>query len=150
MSNDHVHYTRLAIEQARKSLEAGLFPAGAVIVEKSQILAMTISDSIVMHAESQAIDTLEAKYDKQFNNAILYASMQPCLMCLSRAYWAGIRTVYYALAKKNTNSDYYESTLDPDALLTKFNAKMEVVQIPELEAEALAVVHEWEKQQTII
>ncbi len=91
-----------------------------------------------------------AKYNKQFSDAILYASMQPCLMCLSRAYWAGIRRVYYALAKKNTNSDYYESTLDPDVLLPQFNAKMEMIQIPELENDALAIVREWGKKQTSI
>jgi len=70
--------------------------------------------------------------------------MQPCLMCISRAYWAGIRKIFYVIKKENTDRHNYEGVSNHEEILRTFNEEMEVVQISELEDEALKLVNKWE------
>jgi tRNA(adenine34) deaminase len=147
-----LEFENLAIEMAKKSLEEGAFPAGAVIVKGGVVLAKNTSakwPQIVFHAESKTIDEAITKLDSQLSDCVLYCSMEPCLMCLSRAYWAGIRKIFYAVRKTSVSYETcYESNLDPDELLKSYNQKIELTHIPELENIALEDVHKWESMQT--
>src|SRR5690606_29332979 len=99
-------YAEAAIKLAEQSLLAGAFPAGAIVVIDGDIVASAISNSYPAanhHAESKAIDAAMEKLNRQLADATLYASMESCLMCLSNAYWSGIRRVVFAAAKASTN-----------------------------------------------
>jgi tRNA(Arg) A34 adenosine deaminase TadA len=53
------------------------------------------------HAEtnlvSRAIRELSAE---QIRRGVLYTSCEPCAMCVGKMYWAGIRSVVYALSSE--------------------------------------------------
>jgi len=80
-------FIKLAIKQSKLSISQGRFPAGALIVSKNEIIASEMSDIYpgYQHAECKAIDNAFLKMGK-LTDATLYASMEPCLMCLARAY----------------------------------------------------------------
>lgn len=140
-------FCNLAIQQAKESFELGAFPAGAVIVRNGEVLAKSVSakyPEIIYHAESNAVDLVMQQLHAQLSDCVLYSSMEPCLMCLSRAYWAGIRKVYFALPKSMSKHEHYESTLDVNEVLAKFNDKMIIFHIPGYEQEVLSILTQWE------
>ena len=52
------------------------------------------------HAELLAIREACAKISStDLSDSILYASGEPCPMCLGVAYWANVGTIYYACSK---------------------------------------------------
>lgn len=107
-------YLKLAIEQARKSVEQGGFPAGIV----------------------------------NLSGAILYASLQPCLMCFSVANWAGIEKIVFGCrkTKEMVKKGYYEGESDIYAINEKNNRKIELVYLPDFERETLDLINKWESK----
>jgi guanine deaminase len=77
-------------------------PFGAVIVREGKIIAegwnrVVISRDPTAHAEIGAIRTACAAVDSfHLENSTLYASSEPCPMCLSAAYWARIGRIVFA------------------------------------------------------
>ncbi|MFA4998703.1 MAG: deaminase [Candidatus Paceibacterota bacterium] len=138
-------FLKLAIEQSELSAKQGRFPAGALIVLSDEVIASETSDSSpgYQHAECKATDKAFQKIGK-LTNATLYASMEPCLMCLTRAYWSGIRRIVYAIGRNNLNQQYYEGLQNNQKIVENLNEFIEYLQIPELENEALKVVRVWE------
>lgn len=148
ISNIDIEFVKKALDMARNSYNEGAFPAGAVLVKDDQIVSQNTSakwPQIVFHAESKTIDEAISKLGSQLTDCTLYCSMQPCLMCMSRAYWAGIRKIVYVINKDSVSyKTCYESDLDHRELLEHFNEHIELIQASELEEEALKLVKEWE------
>ncbi len=139
-------FLKLAIEQSELSVGQGQFPAGALVVLDNEVIASETSDSYpsYQHAECKAIDKAFKKIGK-LTNATLYASMEPCLMCLARVYWSGIRRIVYATNRDSLNQHYYEGSQDNRKILKDLNESIEYLQIADLENEALKVVRRWEE-----
>lgn len=80
-------------------------PFGAVIVKDDKILAkahnrVLATNDPTAHAEMTAIkeaSQLLGTYD--LSGCTLYATTQPCPMCLGAIFWARIGTVYYGTTK---------------------------------------------------
>lgn len=140
-----IEFLRQAIHLSRQSFEQGNFPAGAVVVKDGQVLATAISSPYpgLLHADSKAVTAAFEKYGV-LTGAELYVGLENCLMCTGVAYWAGIRDVYFAVPKSKVSGDYYETASDLSHLPATFNEPVRLHHVPELEAEALAVVREWE------
>jgi tRNA(Arg) A34 adenosine deaminase TadA len=140
-------YAKLSVNMAKQSFKEGAFPAGAIIVKDDKIISKQISakyPNFHLHAESKAIDDAITKLNDQLTNCTLYASMEPCLMCLSRAYWAGIRRIVFVVNKEKVDSKIcYESDINQKELVTKFNEKIEIINIKDLEEDALNTYSEW-------
>ena len=92
-----------AIDLAKKnagSLSGG--PFGAVVVKHNEVVGaavntVTIDKDPTAHAEVNAIRAACMKLDSfDLSGCTLYASCEPCPMCLSAAYWARIDKIYYA------------------------------------------------------
>jgi tRNA(Arg) A34 adenosine deaminase TadA len=103
---DHAHFLRLAIEEATRGVRAGAGgPFGAVIVRDGQVLArgcneVTSRNDPTAHAEVQAIRAACAALGSfQLTGCDLYASCEPCPMCLGAIYWARPRAVYHAASR---------------------------------------------------
>ncbi|MDB5280436.1 MAG: deaminase [Ferruginibacter sp.] len=101
-------YMQQALKEARKAFDEGEVPVGAVIVMNDRIIARgynqveKLTDSTA-HAEiialTAAFNFLGSKY---LPEAILYVTVQPCLMCSGALYWSKIgRVVYGAEDEKN-------------------------------------------------
>lgn len=90
---------RLAYDNVDQS---GGKPFGAVIVRNGEIIATGVNEVLVTHdpsahAEIQAIRQATTKLQTDnLSDCEIYASGEPCPMCLTAIYWAKIPTVYYA------------------------------------------------------
>jgi tRNA(Arg) A34 adenosine deaminase TadA len=95
-------YLELAIDTAYRNIGEGGGPFGAVIACNGRIVAragnmVVPSHDPTAHAEIEAIrqaSTLLGTHD--LSECVLYASCEPCPMCLGAIYWAGIRRIVYA------------------------------------------------------
>ena len=100
------HFLRQAIELAKKARAEGNHPFGSLL---------TIDDAIVLtakntvfthrdptaHAETNLIaDAIRRLSPEHIRRSVLYASCEPCAMCAGKLYWAGIRSVVYALSSE--------------------------------------------------
>ena len=102
------HYMQHALREAQRAYSEGEVPVGAIIVMSERIIARgynqveKLTDSTA-HAEiialTAAFNFLGSKY---LPDAILYVTIQPCLMCSGALYWSKIgRVVYGAEDEKN-------------------------------------------------
>ena len=101
-------YMRLALQEAQRAFSEGEVPVGAIIVMNDRVIAKgynqveKLTDSTA-HAEiialTAAFNFLGSKY---LPEAVLYVTLQPCLMCSGALYWSKIgRIVYGAEDEKN-------------------------------------------------
>ncbi len=102
MTQDDLFLAR-AVELAQIGSELGEGgPFGAVIVCEGKVIAegwnrVVASRDPTAHAEIGAIRTACAAVDSfHLPNSTLYASSEPCPMCLSAAYWARIERIVFA------------------------------------------------------
>lgn len=101
ISADHETYMMQAIREAEAAFEEGEVPVGAVIVVQNRIIAKghnqveRLNDPTA-HAEmialSAANNYLGSKY---VQDAALYVTVEPCLMCAGALYWNKIGAIYY-------------------------------------------------------
>lgn len=140
-------YLKLAIKKSRESASKGLFPAGSVVVKDGKILSSEISSPFPdpRHADTKAI---EKAFDGEgrLNGAVLYSSAEPCLMCLSEAYWAGVREIVYAIKKQAVKKEYYEGGFRNEDVVKKFNERIKLVHAKDYQSIAMEIVKEWEKR----
>ncbi|AGO85568.1 Nucleoside deaminase [Pandoravirus salinus] len=95
---------RTATEAVRTS-QPGLFtaailgPDGAVVAHGRNRVFDTCDPTA--HAEIEAIRAAcRTRGSIALDDCVLCSNAEPCPMCLSAAYWAGVRLVYYACAKE--------------------------------------------------
>jgi guanine deaminase len=101
-------FMREAIQLSLSNLEScNGGPFGAVIVKDGQIIArgankVTSTNDPTAHAEVVAIrQACEKLQTFQLAGCEIYASCEPCPMCLGAIYWARLDKLYYA----NTKND---------------------------------------------
>lgn len=147
MAERDIGFLQMAIDNSKRSMAEGNFPAGAVVVKDGEILSSEVSSPYpgLFHADSKAV---QAAFEKHgvLTGATLYISLESCLMCTGVTYWGGIRRVVFAILKSKVSGDYYETHEDLRNLPKQFNEPIELVHIQELEDEALAVVRKWENK----
>ena len=144
--NDDFTFLKMAIDCSRQSLAKGNFAAGAVVVRDGVVLTTNIdSHSQALHEDAKAISDAYAKYGT-LTGATVYIGLESCLMCTCIGYWSGIRRVVFAIRKEKISEKYYEIPGDTSEVINSFAEKIERIHIPELEEEALSVVHEWENK----
>ncbi|MBU1104728.1 deaminase [Candidatus Parcubacteria bacterium] len=78
---DDKEYLKLAIENSKKSTDAGNFPAGALVVKNEKILSSTVSSPYpgLFHADSKAITEAFSK-NGYLEGSTLYVGLESCLM----------------------------------------------------------------------
>lgn len=100
-------YMKMTSELAERNVGEGGGPFGAVIVRDGEVVAtgvnsVTISNDPTAHAEVNAIRRACATLGTfSLKGCVIYSSCEPCPMCLSAIYWAGIDRIYYG----NTQDD---------------------------------------------
>lgn len=92
---------RAALDQARLALAAGEVPIGAVVVLDDRIIAAGSNQPIsavdpTAHAEIVALRmAARAVNNYRLTNAVLYVTVEPCLMCVGALVHARVREVVY-------------------------------------------------------
>lgn len=96
-------YMQMAIAQGMKNIVTGDGgPFGAVIVRGDEVVGIGrnmvfANNDPTSHAEIMAIrDACSNLGSYDLSNCVLYASCQPCHMCMGAIYWANIKKVYYS------------------------------------------------------
>lgn len=96
-------FMRRAIQLSEEAMTEGAGPPfGAVIVQGGHILAEGFNNTFLTkdptaHAEIVAIRLACASVGHhKLDGCTIYSSSEPCPMCLSAIYWAGITKIYYA------------------------------------------------------
>jgi len=90
-----------AIELAFANVKEGGQPFGAVLAKGDEVIAEGVNElhktfDISGHAELVAIRKAQAKMQTHdLSGYTMYASGEPCPMCLSAMYFSGIQKVYY-------------------------------------------------------
>lgn len=100
--NDSQHFLREAIELARGNLRNGGRPFGAVVVKDGAVIASGVNGILATgdptsHAELNALRAASlALGSPDLAGCAVYASGQPCPMCMAAMRMAGIAEVRYA------------------------------------------------------
>ncbi len=100
----------LAIKIAGDGIVAGAGPFGAVITMNGDIIAssgnrVVLDSDPTAHAEILAIRKAASVLNTHdLNGCVLYASCEPCPMCLGAIYWAGIKKVVYSASRHDAAS----------------------------------------------
>ena len=119
---------RRAIALSLRAIREGRgFPFGAVIVRNGEVVGeahntVTSENDPTAHAEMNAIRAACAKLGAfSLEGCEIYASGEPCPMCLAAIYWARLDRIYYANRKQDAHrigfsddSFYREVALPPD------------------------------------
>jgi guanine deaminase len=149
MKNSKQDFMREAIGLARKSMDDGAGgPFGAVVVKDGRIIGRG-QNSVVKdcdptaHAEVLAIRNACAKLKTHvLAGCEIYASCEPCPMCLAAIYWARIDHIYYACNRDDAATAGFDDSL----FYYEFTRPLEQRQTPseQLQAdEAISVLVEW-------
>lgn len=145
--NPEQAFLKQAISLAENNVNKGGRPFGAVLVKEGKIIAEGINQMLEMsdptsHAELNALRAAGKKLNvTRLEGCEVYASGQPCPMCLAAMRMAGISKIVFSLsneqavpfglstavAAKDLNSDINTQTwaeirhnnIDPDATLYK-------------------------------
>lgn len=109
----HQRFMSMALDEARRALEADEVPIGAVVVCHGKVvgrghnLTETLSD-VTAHAEMQAITaaatTLGGKY---LTDCTLYVTVEPCLMCAGAIAWAQVPEIVYGASDPKRGYAFY-------------------------------------------
>ena len=148
--NDSVteEFLKKAVDLSKKSVKFGKFPAGALLVKQGKIIATETSSAYPhqhLHAETKIIDKVMADTDQQLEEYELYTSLAPCLMCLGKIYWSGIKKVYYVLSREDVdNTLSYEGSHNVEEIYNKLNRKIDFIQDKTYFKEALEIYKSWE------
>jgi guanine deaminase len=107
-----------AVHLARQNVSLGRGgPFGAVIVKNGLIIAeasnqVTVINDPTAHAEILAIREACKKLNNfSLEGCDLYASCEPCPMCLGAIYWAKINRVYYAVTRTDAENAGFKDSL---------------------------------------
>jgi tRNA(Arg) A34 adenosine deaminase TadA len=96
---------REAIDLAVNNVAEGGGPFGCVIVRDGKVIArgvnrVTQTNDPTAHAEVVAIrEACQALGDFQLAGCEVYASCEPCPMCMAAIYWARPERVFFAASK---------------------------------------------------
>ena len=143
--SDHQRFIRRAIAVARKGVDQNLGgPFGAVVVKDGRIIAeahneVTSSCDPTAHAEVVAIrKACKALNSYQLEGCIVYASCEPCPMCLGAIYWARPLKLYYASSKADASKiDFDDGFIYDEINKNPADRKIPFIQMEELGAAEL-------------
>lgn len=152
MTNKDETFMREAINLSIDNVRNGGGPFGAVIVKDGEIIArganrVTANNDPTAHAEVCAIRNAcrEMKTFK-LEGCTIYTSCEPCPMCLSAIYWAGIERIYFG----NNKHDADHIGFGDQFIYEEIDKPMSERSIPSeqmMHDEALEAFHDWENKE---
>jgi guanine deaminase len=140
-----------AIELSIENVRSGRGgPFGAVVVKDGNVVAegvnqVTATNDPTAHAEVLAIRLACRKLGSfELRGCDIYASCEPCPMCLGAIYWARIAKIYFgSLAEDAAKFGFDDSTIYAE--LTQPPLQREIPMIRMMREEAMAAFRAWEE-----
>jgi guanine deaminase len=149
MTAEEIKFLERAIELSREGmqkLEGG--PFGCVIVKDGKIIGegnnqVTATNDPTAHAEVVAIrNACRSLGNFQLDDCDVYASCEPCPMCLGAIYWARARRVIYANTKEDAAAIAFDDQFIYDEI-DKNDDQRRIQFIHQPHPDALAVFEKW-------
>ena len=113
---------QMAIDLSIENVANGGGPFGAVIVRDGEVIAtgtnrVTANNDPTAHAEVSAIREACAKVGNfKLKGCICYTSCEPCPMCLSALYWAGVERIVYGNTKDDAKAINFDDSFIYDEI----------------------------------
>jgi guanine deaminase len=150
-------YLQRAIEISRHALEdEGKTPFGAIVVVDGEIVGEGTSSVIELvdptaHAEVMALRHAAASLQRHLiEDGVMYASSEPCPMCLVACYWARLPRLVFGATSHDVAANGFEDL----QLYRELGRPREARSLQEdtaagapLQAEAAAVLRAWADRQ---
>lgn len=121
-SEEDARFMEMAIRLSEENIDNGGGPFGAVIVKDGEIVStganrVVPNNDPTAHAEVTAIRNACSKLGT-FNLAgcTVYSSCEPCPMCLSALYWAGVDRICYGNTKDDAKAINFDDSFIYDEL----------------------------------
>ena len=145
-------FMRRAIELAQKGVDSNDGgPFGSVVVKDGQIIGegwnqVTSANDPTAHAEIVAIrDACRNLGSFQLDGCIVYASCEPCPMCLGAIYWARPAGIFYAGTREDAAAVGFDDGMIYEEIeKSPEERRLEMVSL--MRAEALEVFESWAKK----
>jgi tRNA(Arg) A34 adenosine deaminase TadA len=136
---------RISVEQMRAG-QGG--PFGAVIVREGRIIArgwnrVTTSQDPTAHAEVTAIrEACRVVNDFRLEGCELYASCEPCPMCLGAIYWSRLERLFFAATRRDAaDAGFDDEFIYRELPLEPAGRRLPTVQL--MRESALGAFAEW-------
>ena len=136
----HAYFLQRAIALATRSAQSDGGPFGAVVVHHGEIIGqghnqVTRNCDPSAHAEIVAIrDACNRLGTHHLDGCTIYASCEPCPMCMSAIYWARIPTLIYAAASADAADAGFDDQFIYDELKKPYSERR--IRIQQLERDA--------------
>lgn len=119
---DDARFMQMAIDLSLDNVDKGGGPFGAVIVRDGEVLATGVNRVVPMcdptaHAEVSAVrEACRRTGHFKLDGCTVYSSCEPCPMCLSALYWAGVERIVYGNTKADAKDIDFDDSFIYDQL----------------------------------
>ena len=109
-SEQDARFMQMAIDLSIDNVKDGGGPFGAIVVRAGEVIAsgvnrVTANCDPTAHAEVTAIrNACKVLGSFKLDGCTIYSSCEPCPMCLSAIYWAGVKEVCYGNTKDDAST----------------------------------------------
>ncbi len=144
VTDDDRRFMARAVEISREGVASGTGgPFGAVVVKDGVIIGegcneVTTANDPTAHAEVVAIRrACQSLGDFSLKGAVIYASCEPCPMCLASIYWARLDRLVYANTRDQAAAiGFDDAFLYEEVPLEPEKRSLPTVHLPSEEAES--------------
>ena len=122
-------FMRRAIDLSIENIDTGGGPFGAVIVRDGKLIAsgtnrVVPNNDPTAHAEVVAIRNACRELETfDLSGCTVYTSCEPCPMCLSALYWAGVERICYANTKRDAAAISFDDSYIYDQLRLDYDRR---------------------------
>jgi tRNA(Arg) A34 adenosine deaminase TadA len=151
-------FLRLSFDAARRAMERGNHPFGAILVDATGKVLMEAGNAFMpshdgtAHAERLLCTEASLAYREDvLKTCTLYSSAEPCAMCAGAIYWVGVGRLVYGLGEQRlkaiTGAHPENPTLDMPCRDVFAAGQKEIKVIGPLLEDEAAALHEsfWER-----
>lgn len=146
------HFMQMAIDLSIENVANGGGPFGAVIVRNGEVVAtgtnrVTANNDPTAHAEVSAIRAACAKVQNfKLEGCTCYTSCEPCPMCLSALYWAGVERIFYGNTKQDAKAINFDDSFIYDQIALDYSERS-IPCINIMRQQALAGFKAWQEKE---
>ena len=151
-STQDARFMQMAIDLSLENIENGGGPFGAVVVRDGEVIATGVNRVVpnndpTAHAEVNAIRSACAKLNTfQLEGCTVYSSCEPCPMCLSALYWAGVARICYGNTKEDAKAIFFDDSFIYDQLKLDYDRRS-IQQEHFMRREAQKAFRRWDEKE---
>ena len=151
MTDTDRKFMRQAIDLSIENVRNGGGPFGAVIVRDGEVVATGVNNVVphcdpTAHAEVSAIRKACQKVGNfKLDGCTIYTSCEPCPMCLSAIYWAGIERIFYGNTKQDAEDINFSDKFIYDELALPMTERR-VPAVNMMRDDALEAFRDWQNK----